>query len=189
MYTKKTDLQDSKQYHSKIAKKLRGAAIKLAILPTVLLSGCAANVSDFIPFLKPEDTQPQSLPIAASFKVKGKTIHLEVAETEEQQDKGLMYRTSLASDRGMLFPLNPPQQVSFWMKNTLIPLDIIFIRDGQVKSVLHNVPPCKSDPCPGYGPFVPVDRVIELPAGQAAILGIQIGDDLTVQMNLQKANK
>lgn len=155
----------------------------MAILTlTLILGSCSLNISDLILFLKAEDTQPQSLEIRGSFKAKGKTIFLEVAETKEQQEKGLMYRTSLANDRGMLFPYKPPRQVSFWMKNTLIPLDIIFIRDGQVKFILHNYPPCKSYPCPSYGPFVPVDQVIEIPAGQASKLGIKVGDDLVVQI-------
>lgn len=139
------------------------------------------NVSDLMPFWKAKDNQPQSLPIKAYFKLRGKTILLEVAKTKKQREKGLMYRTFLAENRGMLFIYNPPRQVSFWMKNTLIPLDIIFVRDGQVKSVLSNFSPCKSDPCPSYGPFVPIDQVIELPAGQATKLGIKIGDDLAVK--------
>ncbi|HEY9833393.1 MAG TPA: DUF192 domain-containing protein, partial [Stenomitos sp.] len=70
----------------------------------------------------------QMLPISAQAAIRGQRILLEVARTRQQQQMGLMYRTSLADNRGMLFPFDPPQPVSFWMKNTKIPLDMIFLR-------------------------------------------------------------
>ncbi len=94
---------------------------------------------------------------------------------------GLMYRRSLADNRGMMFIFDPPQPVSFWMKNTLIPLDIVFLEGGKVKAISPNVPPCKSDPCPTYGPNVAIDRVIELRGGRAAELGLKPGDNVTIE--------
>ena len=99
---------------------------------------------------------------------------VEVARTPEQQAQGLMHRQSLAPDRGMLFPYEPPQNASFWMKNTLIPLDILFIReDGTVARVAENTVPLSLDPVPS---LEPVAAVLEIAGGRAAELGIRAGD-------------
>jgi hypothetical protein len=123
----------------------------------------------------------QSLPVSAQVKVADRVIQLEVAETPDQQAKGLMYREQLPDDRGMLFPFEPPRTVSFWMKNVRINLDMVFLRQGQVKAIAANVPPCTAEPCPFYGPREAIDQVIELRGGRAAELGIRVGDRLIVQ--------
>jgi len=124
----------------------------------------------------------QILPLSASFKVADQVIKLEVAKTPAEQAMGLMYRTSLADDRGMLFPFNPPRSTQFWMKNTLIPLDMLFLREGMIRSISANVPPCQADPCPTYGSSTEkIDQVIELRAGRAAELNLKVGDRITVQ--------
>jgi hypothetical protein len=125
----------------------------------------------------------QQLPITAQAKIKDQVIQLEVAQTSQQQAMGLMYRTELAANRGMLFAFNPPRSVGFWMKNTLIPLDMIFLRNGEVKAIQLQVPPCKADPCPSYGPGpdTVIDQVIELRGGRAAELGLKPGDRLNLQ--------
>ena len=97
---------------------------------------------------------------------------LEVARTEAAAEKGLMHRTHLAPKTGMAFPFNPPKTAIFWMKNTFIPLDMIFIRNHRIIRILENVPPCspaesKQDQCSLYTSIVPVDWVLELPAGTA----------------------
>jgi uncharacterized protein len=95
---------------------------------------------------------------------------------------GLMYRTSLDTNRGMLFVFSPARPVSFWMKNTLIPLDMVFMSNGIVKHIGANIQPCKVASCPGYGPQsqIPIDNVIELPGGRAAQLKIKVGDRLNI---------
>jgi uncharacterized membrane protein (UPF0127 family) len=128
-----------------------------------------------------QPTMVQTLPIGAEFQVSGNTIQLEVARTPEQQEIGLMNRTSLEANRGMLFPVTPPRPIQFWMKNTLIPLDMIFLLRGEVKAIIPNVPPCTADPCPAYGPDGLVDQVIELRGGRAAELGIKAGDRLPLR--------
>jgi hypothetical protein len=121
------------------------------------------------------------LPISALAEMAGQKISLEVARTPEEQAMGLMYRTSLAPDRGMLFAFNPPRPVSFWMKNVSIPLDMVFLRNGEVKAIAANVPPCTTTPCPSYGPEIAIDQVIELRGGRAAELGLKVGDRVSVK--------
>ena len=99
---------------------------------------------------------------------------VEVARTPEQQARGLMERQSLAPDKGMLFPYEPPQAVAFWMKNTLIPLDIIFISPGgQILRIEANTVPLSEDP---VGSGDAVEAVLELAGGRAAELGLAAGD-------------
>jgi len=98
---------------------------------------------------------------------------VEVARTEAQQTQGLMNRQSLAPDRGMIFPYDPPIAASFWMKNTLIPLDMIFIRaDGTVARIEANTAPLSLEP---VAAGEPVALVLELAGGRSAELGITAG--------------
>lgn len=160
------------------------------VLELVLVS-CTAPVPAVPPTNLSNPTAPppnsgsaglgQQLPIEATVTIGDQRIQLEVAKTVEQQAIGLMYRTELADDRGMLFPFEFPRRASFWMKNCLISLDMVFLRDGRVESIFSNVPPCQADPCPTYGPNVLIDQVIELRGGRAAELGLKVGDRLTVK--------
>lgn len=95
---------------------------------------------------------------------------VEVARTPEEQARGLMHRTSLAADRGMLFPFPKPKFASFWMKNTFIPLDIIFIRsDGSIDRIAENTIPESLEPVVSGGE---VAAVLEVAGGTAARLGL-----------------
>ncbi len=125
---------------------------------------------------------PQELPVEAVLLVRGEEIELEVAKTPQQQQLGLMFRTFLPPYRGMLFPFQPPTFVTFWMKNVLIPLDMIFVANDTVVQIYHNVPPCYRDPCPVYHSFTPIDYVIEVAGGRARQLNIRRGDKLTIKM-------
>ena len=99
---------------------------------------------------------------------------VEIARSPEEQQMGLMNRSSLAPDRGMIFPHEPPRMASFWMKNTLIPLDIIFVRpDGSIVNIAENTVPLSLDPVPS---LEPVGAVLELAGGRTAELGIKAGD-------------
>ncbi len=132
--------------------------------------------------ITPQPPSPgQTLPVSATTNISGKLIELEVARTVQEQAMGLMYRPSLPDNRGMLFPFNPPIAVSFWMKNVQINLDMVFIYQGKVIFIAANVPPCRSEPCPVYGPGTTIDHVIELRGGRAKELGIQVGDRITIQ--------
>lgn len=158
----------------------------------ILLLGCAALVRSAPPFVSKQPSppatlvecppQPQKLPLSAQMVVSGQTILLEVARTQQEQSTGLMYRTQLPANRGMLFVFSPPRPVSFWMKNTLIPLDMVFVSNGVVKHIIAQVPPCRTITCPGYGPDpkIEIDSVIELSSGRAAELRLKVGDRLKV---------
>ena len=98
---------------------------------------------------------------------------VDVAATDEEQQRGLMFVRSLPGDRGMIFPYDPPQNVGFWMKNTLIPLDMIFIRaDGSIARIA-TAKPLDETPVPAGEA---VAAVLELRGGRAAELGIREGD-------------
>jgi uncharacterized membrane protein (UPF0127 family) len=97
-----------------------------------------------------------------------------VAATSQQQARGLMFRTRLGDDEGMIFPMNPPRGASFWMRNTVIPLDLIFIgTDGRISNIAANAIPYDESPLLSAGL---VKGVLELRGGRAAELGIVAGD-------------
>ena len=100
-------------------------------------------------------------------------FRVEVAATPAQQQKGLMFRTAMGPNEGMIFPNSPPQVRSFWMKNTVIPLDIIYI--GPDRRVLNIVrgEPYSNVSLPSAGPVI---NVLELVAGRSEQLGIKPGD-------------
>jgi uncharacterized protein len=146
----------------------------VGIMLSMTLIGCDTTTAT------PDTTLGQSLPISAQVAIGSRVLGLEVAKTAQQQATGLMYRKSLADDRGMLFEFKPPQSVRFWMKDVAIPLDMIFIKDGKVTAIAAAVPPCKTNPCPTYGAGTPIDRVIELRGGRAKELGLKVGAPLNI---------
>lgn len=106
---------------------------------------------------------------------------VEIANNDAERERGLMFRVHLAADHGMLFVFADSAPRYFWMKNTLIPLDIIFFdTHKRLINVSANTPPCKADPCPTYGSNAPAKYVLELNAGMAAKLGLKAGDKFTI---------
>jgi len=106
---------------------------------------------------------------------------VEIARTPQEQGYGLMNRAELGPDRGMIFPFDAPRDASFWMKNTLIPLDIIWLdEDWRIVSIAAAVPPCRADPCPTYPPAGPARYVVEVNAGFTRTHGIVRGDRVVV---------
>ena len=98
---------------------------------------------------------------------------VEIAETLEQVRRGLMFRADLAEDAGMLFDYDPPTHVSMWMKNTLIPLDMLFVdENGVIGRIAAWTTPLSTEPIPSGGP---VRAVIELKGGITEQLGIKAG--------------
>ncbi len=105
---------------------------------------------------------------------KSHAFTVEVAKTPPEQARGMMFRTELADDAGMFFPYDKPEMLSFWMKNTFIPLDIIFIRqDGSIESIAANAIPHSLESIPSGEPAI---AVLEIRGGLAGELGIEPGD-------------
>jgi uncharacterized membrane protein (UPF0127 family) len=116
-----------------------------------------------------------------SVVLKGKTFSIELAEDDASRAHGLMDRTQMDADHGMLFVFQDDAPRAFWMKNTKIPLDMLFFdAERKLVSVQHDVPPCIADPCPGYSSGAPARYVLELNGGQARKLGLTTGDELQI---------
>jgi uncharacterized membrane protein (UPF0127 family) len=147
------------------------AALVLLTAPLAISAAPAASAPTCIgnPELKP--LRPLTVRTA-----KGEFRFLvEVADSDRERELGMMCRRSLAPDRGMLFDFGRERpDAAFWMRNTLIPLDIIYIRrDGVVRSIIRNARPLDETPRPAGGPIL---GVLELAGGRAAQIGLQPGD-------------
>jgi len=152
----------------------------LALAPLLGVAACSAQSADGAQ----AETQSAAaavhpvsgLPVIALTVTSGGKTHnfrVEVAGSPQDQARGLMFRTTMGADEGMIFPMNPPRQTSFWMHNTVIPLDIIHIGvDGLVSNIYANTVPYSDTPLPSEGL---VKAVLELNGGRAAQLGIVPG--------------
>lgn len=101
----------------------------------------------------------------------------ELAATPQERERGLMFRESLADGKGMFFVFDEDGKHDFWMKNTLIPLDIVWMGEGgEVSHIAENVQPCRSDPCPLFVPPTVARYVLEINAGEARRIGLKAGD-------------
>jgi hypothetical protein len=152
----------------------------------LLLQGCSSidlihNNWETIANASNPRQEGQLLPVSAKAKIGKVNIDLEVAKTPEQQSIGLMFREFLSGERGMLFPFESSRLARFWMKNVSIDLDMVFLQQGRVVHVAKNVPPCRQEPCPVYGPDTFVDSVIELAGGRAEQLGLKKGDRIEIE--------
>jgi hypothetical protein len=105
----------------------------------------------------------------------------EIADTPERWQRGYMHRAEVGENEGMIFVFPYPEVHPFWMKNTLVPLDILWLDERL--SIVHleaMVPPCRKDPCPNYGPARKVRFVLELRGGTAARHGLKPGDPIAI---------
>jgi uncharacterized membrane protein (UPF0127 family) len=122
-------------------------------------------------------TEPLSLPltrITVDTTSGPKSFTVEVAADSASQQRGLMYRRKMALDAGMLFDFHDDAKLSFWMKNTVLPLDMLFIRsDGTISTIEQNAIPFSTSPIPSAEP---VRAVLEINGGRAHDLGIRAGD-------------
>lgn len=156
-----------------IPTRRRCAAVLLAALAAL---GCNQTTPGASP-APPVPTAPRAkAELPAAVLPDGFRLRLELAQTQQEVADGLMYRPSLAADRGMLFVFSEERYPSFWMKNTLIPLDLVFLdAAGVVVDVVENAPPCAGDPCPTYSPQAPARAVLEIKASSARRHGLEPG--------------
>ncbi len=118
----------------------------------------------------------ETVPVVVSGAEGEHLFRAEVADTPDARARGLMYRESLPLDAGMLFLFDPPRRVSFWMKNTYISLDMLFIDgEGRIVAISERTEPETLDP---HGPETPVRAVLEINGGLADRLGIRPGDTI-----------
>ncbi len=155
---------------------IRGLPAMLAA--SVLASACGASPGSSAP--------PAATPTAAAGPAailpSGARYSLELALTPEDQAQGLMYRENLPDRTGMLFVFAEDAPHHFWMKNTMIPLDMIWMdASGRVVYVSANTPPCRADPCPTYGPDGNVRMVLEIGGGLAAKEGVAAGTTVRLE--------
>lgn len=124
--------------------------------------------------------RPSPVPLPQAVFPDGFAVDLDLALTPEEISSGLMFRPSLPENRGMLFLFDQPRLPSFWMKNTLIPLDLVFLDEtGAVVDVIADVQPCAADPCPNYPPSSPAQAVLEIGARVAAAHNVEVGSTIT----------
>lgn len=110
-------------------------------------------------------------------EVGGQRYHVEIADEHEERRQGLMFVDELAPDAGMLFVWRRAAPRSFWMRNTRIPLDIVYIGpDRRIVAWSLDTPPCRTTSCPSYPSGAPAQYVLEVNAGEMARLGVEIGD-------------
>jgi uncharacterized membrane protein (UPF0127 family) len=122
-------------------------------------------------------------------ELKGKRYLVEVADDDAERMRGLMFRDSMAADRGMLFVHEREEPQAYWMKNTKIPLDILYFDSSRrLVSAQKRVPPCSAgDRCPPYPSEGNVLYVLELNAGTADAIGVAKGDQLTFSTDIVPA--
>ncbi len=146
----------------------------------VALVACSPGAGDAAP--QSSQAEPAVHPVSGltviPLKVtSGGKVHnfrVELARTSQEQAKGLMFRTEMGADEGMIFPFDPPRRASFWMRNTVIPLDLIFIApDGRISNIAANAVPYDETPLSSLGDAI---AVLELNGGRAVQLGIKPGD-------------
>jgi uncharacterized membrane protein (UPF0127 family) len=131
---------------------------------------------------KPHDTSPSFATEPLSIETASGTLRfkVEIADTESERQHGLMYRTAMPQGHGMLFIFEDAAPRSFWMHNTYMPLDIIYIgADGRIVSIVNGAQPFDDTPLPSR---YPANGVLELYSGEAARLGIKAGDRVRHRM-------
>jgi uncharacterized protein len=122
------------------------------------------------------DHHPNRPPSTVAFDGNDAVLYVDVADTAQEQQKGLMGVERLPADEGMAFVFAKPVDSTFWMKDTLIPLSIAFVDDSGRMIGVRDMEPCEADPCPTYGTDQPFVLAIEANLGWFDRAGIEVGD-------------
>ncbi|MEK6822267.1 MAG: DUF192 domain-containing protein [Nanoarchaeota archaeon] len=141
-----------------------------SILALVVLCACTAV---------PAPSVDPSVTIHAGKDV---SYAVEVADTPQEHEKGLMGRDTLDAGTGMLFVFPKESKLAFWMKNTTLPLDIIFINNQNTIVTVKTMVPCEADPCPVYQSGAAAKYALEIPGGDAQQYGLRAGQQVALQL-------
>jgi uncharacterized membrane protein (UPF0127 family) len=148
-----------------------------AICLLLLLAACGASQSSSTPAATTSSSAAPAGPRVVF--PDGYAVSVEIAADDPTRQQGLMYRDRLPETAGMLFFFDQSAEYPFWMKNTLIPLDMIWIDDQKrIAHVESNVQPCKADPCPSVPPHAVAKYVLEVAAGVAGKHHLAAGQPL-----------
>jgi uncharacterized protein len=166
---------------------LKVLLVVLLVMMIFFAAGCSKELADGPSPVESEGGKA----LTEDVLLQGRKFTMELALTDEQRATGLMGRESLADDRGMLFVFPDtkpfPAEVSFWMKNCLMPIDVIFIsREGKITAIHEMHPPLPGTPDNELTVYPSNGRVqfaIELRGGLAEELGLQVGDDLELRLD------
>jgi len=167
--------------------RLKSCLMGIALVLAACSPGAAREAAGEVPNALPGPNAPTGrvpgvhplsglpvIPLRVHHDGKVFNFRVELARSSFEQARGLMYRKSMRPEEGMLFPMRPPRQANFWMHNTVIPLDIIFIgTDGRITNIAADAVPYDETPLPSDGLAM---AVLELNGGRAAELGIAPGD-------------
>lgn len=154
---------------------------RLPVAPLMILMFFACAQAPSSPPPQEATPQPSTTPEAAARVIlpDGAPVKVEIVADEEMRAQGLMYRNQLPPGTGMIFLFPVDGEYSFWMKNTRIALDMIWIdSDRRIVHVKHDVPPCEVEACPSYAPGVKARYVLELAAGEAGKHRLEPGQQL-----------
>ena len=114
-------------------------------------------------------------------EINGNVFNLEVADSDLLQTIGLMYRDNLNENSGMLFIMDKPMKAAFWMKNMNFPIDMVFIKQNKIVTIIEDIPVCKKESCPRYRSKDMIDSVIEFNSGTCKKYSISAGQKITIQ--------
>jgi uncharacterized membrane protein (UPF0127 family) len=177
--------------------KSKALGTTLLLLALVALSGCAYPDTVFNGIhptpsssgsIVPADTSiPSNITATphhhdrSEVVIGGVKIGAELADTPTKQAEGLTWRPQLNESEGMLFVFGSEGTLSFWMKNMLIPIDVVFITsDMKIITIHKSVPPCSNNPCPSYTSSKPAKYALEVRAGFCERHGVQPGDSISI---------
>lgn len=171
-------MSENKNWESGIMNHESGIMNKFSfILPLALVIG--VGVFLFVSINRDNDSKDGQEP--ARVCLRNVCYEVEIAQTPDERARGLMFRDSLDESKGMLFVFDKEAKHSFWMKNTIIALDIIWIDEGgKIVYISQNTPPCERDFCPSYAPDAPAKYVLEVAAGQTQKIGAAVGDGVAL---------
>lgn len=159
--------------------------LKLPVLALILLSALIASLP--LSLSQAHEKPPLATVHISRNDMKVTSIHVEMADSLDSRIRGLMFRESLPPRHGMYFNFSRFEPVRMWMKNTLIPLDMLFIdRNHQIVYIQHNAQPHSLTP---LGPKIPVASVIEINGGEAKTEDIRVGDYILLENKIPSEAK